>query len=89
MTTLTLRLEAYSKPAKQAISAAQALADERNHAEVEPVHLLYELIESNKNVEGALERAGVDPTDLLVESEMVLRKMTSAVDVNPIFPSNA
>ena len=80
MSTLTLRLEAYTKDAKNAISAAQSLADDRNHSEVEPLHLLYELVERESSVEGALERAGIDPTDVLVETEMVLRKLKSVKD---------
>ncbi len=80
MSTLTLRLEAYTKDAKNAISAAQTLADDRNHSEVEPLHLLYELVERESSVEGALERAGIDPTDVLVETEMVLRKIKSVKD---------
>ena len=80
MSTLTLRLEAYTKAAKNAISAAQTLADDRNHSEVEPLHLLYELVERESSVEGALERAGIDPTDVLVETEMVLRKIDSVKD---------
>jgi len=35
MGTLTLRLEAYAREAREAIRAAQALADERNHPEGE------------------------------------------------------
>ncbi len=80
MSTLTLRLEAYTKSAKQAIAAAQALADERNHPEVEPLHLLYELIEADRSIEDALARTGIDPTDLLVEAELLLRKIPAVRD---------
>ncbi|MEM1413466.1 MAG: Clp protease N-terminal domain-containing protein, partial [Myxococcota bacterium] len=78
--SITLRLEAYAKNAKTVISAAQALADKRNHAEVEPVHLLYELVDREAEVEDAIQRSGVDPTDVLVEAELVLRKMRTATD---------
>ncbi len=74
MSTLTLRLEAYGKAAKQAIANAQTLADDRKHAEVEPLHLLYELVESHDGAAEAFKRAGVDPTDVLVEAELLLRK---------------
>lgn len=74
MSTLTLRLEAYGKAAKQAIANAQTLADDRKHAEVEPLHLLYELVESHEGAGEAFKRAGVDPTDVLVEAELLLRK---------------
>lgn len=78
MSTLTLRLEAYAKDAKQAISAAQAGADERRHAEVEPLHILYELADGHDAIAQAFERANIDPTDVLVEAEMLLRKMSTA-----------
>jgi ATP-dependent Clp protease ATP-binding subunit ClpB len=74
MSTLTLRLEAYGKAAKQAIANAQTLADDRKHAEVEPLHLLYELVESHESAAEAFKRAGTDPTDVLVEAELLLRK---------------
>ncbi|HJL46754.1 MAG TPA: AAA family ATPase [Polyangiaceae bacterium LLY-WYZ-15_(1-7)] len=81
MSTMTLRLEAYAKDAKQAISAAQAVADERRHPEVEPLHLLYTLVDGHDDAADAVERAGIDPTDVLVEAEMILRKMASVRDV--------
>ena len=74
MSTLTLRLEAYGKAAKQAISNAQTLADNRDHAEVEPLHLLYELVESHDGAASAFQRAGIEPTDVLVEAELLLRR---------------
>ena len=81
MSTLTLRLEAYAKEAKTAISTAQSLADERKNAEVEPLHLLFVLLESQAEARGGIERAGVDPTDVLVEAELLLRKLPSSRDV--------
>ncbi|MBX3247528.1 MAG: AAA family ATPase, partial [Myxococcales bacterium] len=81
MSTLTLRLEAYARDAKAAISTAQSLADERRNAEVEPLHLLYVLMEKHPEAASAVEGAGVDPTDLLVEAELRLRKLPSSRDV--------
>ena len=80
MSTLTIRLEAYNRDAKSAITAAQTLADDRQHAEVEPLHLLFALVDSNSGAEASIERAGVDPTDLLVEAELLLRKLRSVRD---------
>jgi ATP-dependent Clp protease ATP-binding subunit ClpB len=45
MSTLTLRLEAYDPEAQKLVAAAQTLADERRHPEVEPLHLLYLLLD--------------------------------------------
>ncbi|MCB9593914.1 MAG: AAA family ATPase [Sandaracinaceae bacterium] len=75
MSKLTLRLEAYEKDARQLIAAAQGLADERGNSEVEPLHLLYRLVEGTESVQEAIRRAGVDPTDLLVEAEAEVRKL--------------
>ncbi len=75
MSKLTLRLEAYERDARQLIAAAQSLADERGNSEVEPLHLLYRLVEGTESVQDAIRRAGVDPTDLLVEAEAEVRKL--------------
>ena len=80
MTTLTLRLETYTKEARQLISAAQALADERKHLEVEPIHLFYRMVEREASAQAALERAGVDPADVLVEAEAQLRRLPKLPD---------
>ena len=74
MTTLTLRLEAYDLEARQLISAAQSLADERRHSEFEPLHLLFILLEGSRLAQQAIERLNVDPTDLVVEAELLLRR---------------
>lgn len=78
MSKLTLRLEAYEKDARQLIGAAQGLADERGNTEVEPLHLLYRLVEGTDTVQDAIRRAGVDPTDVLVEAEAEVRKLTKS-----------
>jgi ATP-dependent Clp protease ATP-binding subunit ClpA len=39
------KLEGYAPDAKTALSGAQSLADERGHAEVESLHLLYRLLD--------------------------------------------
>ncbi len=75
MSKLTLRLEAYEKDTRQLIGAAQGLADERTNTEVEPLHLLYRLVEGTETVQEAIRRAGVDPTDVLVEAESEVRKL--------------
>ncbi len=75
MSKLTLRLEAYEKDARQLIAAAQALADERGNTEVEPLHLLYRLVEGTESVQDAIRRSGVDPMDLMVEAEAEVRKL--------------
>ncbi|UCF47544.1 MAG: AAA family ATPase [Myxococcales bacterium] len=75
MKKLTLRLDSYSEDARRYVAAAQQLADDRKHAEVEPIHLWYELVDQASVAQAALEAAGVDPTDVLVESEWALRRI--------------
>jgi ATP-dependent Clp protease ATP-binding subunit ClpB len=70
------RLEGYAADAKTAITGAQALADERSHIEVEPLHLFFRLLDRDAYAQKVLESAGVDPGDALVEAEAVLRKIT-------------
>ncbi|MFT5355376.1 MAG: hypothetical protein ACI9KE_002595 [Polyangiales bacterium] len=72
---MVLRLESYAKDAKRAISAAQMLADGRLHPNVEPLHLLFELVENSQSVKEALTGGGVDPMDITVETELLLRKV--------------
>ena len=74
MKKLTLRLDAYSENARRYVAAAQQLADQRKHREVEPIHLWYALVDESRLAQSALEESGVDPTSLLVESEWALRR---------------
>ena len=75
MKKLTLRLDSYREEARRYVAAAQRLADDRKHAEVQPIHLWYELVDQARAVQAALERAGVDATDVLVDSEWALRRL--------------
>jgi ATP-dependent Clp protease ATP-binding subunit ClpC len=72
---LTLRLDSYNEDARRYVAAAQQLADHRTHAEVEPIHLWYELVDQAPVAQAALLTAGTDPTDVLVESEWALRRL--------------
>ncbi len=75
MSTLELRLDGYTSRARRAVSAAQALADARDHAEVAPLHLLAAILDLDESVADAMSRAGVDPGDIHVEAELWLRKL--------------
>ena len=78
MKKLTLRLDSYSEDARQYVAAAQRLADDRKHAEVQPIHLWYELVDQSPVLQAALQTAGVDPTDVLVDSEWALRRLATS-----------
>jgi len=82
---LTLRLDAYDKDAQRSIHAAQALADERKNPEVEPLHVLHRLLDRNEPSQAILRRAGVDPSDPLLEAEALVRKLPRADGVVAYF----
>ncbi|UCH30418.1 MAG: AAA family ATPase [Myxococcales bacterium] len=75
MKQVTLRLDAYGADARRDVAGAQQLADDRGHAEVDPIHLWYELVDRSGIVQDALRESGVDPIDVLVESEWALRRL--------------
>lgn len=77
--TLTLRLEVYTVHARQVVQAAQLLAEERGHAEVEPIHLLHRLADY-ESVQEAFRRASVDPADVMVETEAQIRRIPKFPD---------
>jgi ATP-dependent Clp protease ATP-binding subunit ClpC len=75
---VTLRLDAYDAAARRYVAGAQRLADDRQSAEVDPIHLWYELLDSSEQAQGALLECGIDPVDVLVESELALRALPTA-----------
>ncbi|MGO9838606.1 MAG: ATP-dependent Clp protease ATP-binding subunit [Polyangiaceae bacterium] len=71
----TIHLERYAADAKALVAGAQSLADERKHAQVEPIHLLARAIERDRGVQEVLRRAGADPADVAVEVESSLARV--------------
>ena len=71
----TIHLDRYAPDAKALVAGAQSLADERKHAQVEPIHLLARAIERDRGVQEVFRRAGADPADVSVESESQLRRI--------------
>jgi ATP-dependent Clp protease ATP-binding subunit ClpB len=61
----TLSLERYAPDAKAIVAGAQALADDRKHVEVEPLHLLSHALERNVAVRSVFERAGARVPELM------------------------
>ncbi len=53
----TLSLDRYLPPAKALVARAQALADERRHHEVQPLHLLSRALERGQSTRAVFERA--------------------------------
>jgi len=71
----TIHLDRYAPDAKALVAGAQSLADERKHAQVEPIHLLARAIERDRGVQEVFRRAGADPADVSVESETQLGRI--------------
>jgi ATP-dependent Clp protease ATP-binding subunit ClpB len=68
----TKPLERYAQDAKGLVVAAQALADERKHAEVLPLHLLARGLGGDPGVVEVMRRAGVDVVSMQAAVEQAL-----------------
>jgi ATP-dependent Clp protease ATP-binding subunit ClpB len=71
----TIHLDRYAPDAKALVAGAQSLADERKHAQVEPIHLLARAIERDRGVQEVFRRAGADAADVSVEGESQLARI--------------
>src|ERR1017187_3976629 len=71
----TIHLDRYAPDAKTLVASAQSLADERKHAQVEPIHLLFRAAERDRGIQEVFRRAGADPSDLSVEAESALARI--------------
>src|ERR1700720_634498 len=68
----TIHLEKYAPDAKALVAGAQSLADERKHAQVEPIHLLARAIDRDRGVAEGFRKAGADPA---VEADGALNRI--------------
>ncbi|MCU0659278.1 MAG: ATP-dependent Clp protease ATP-binding subunit [Polyangiaceae bacterium] len=73
----TIPLEQFTHEARSLIAAAQALADEQKHADVEPIHLLSRAVRDPGVVE-ILKKTGADPGEVGAACEAALKKMPKA-----------
>jgi ATP-dependent Clp protease ATP-binding subunit ClpB len=74
----TLSLHRYTAEAKAQVSGAQALADERKHPEVLPLHLLVRLLEYTPSVVEVMRAAGVDVIELSAAANRALQTLPVA-----------
>ncbi|MFO0666744.1 MAG: AAA family ATPase [Polyangiaceae bacterium] len=70
-----LQLERYAPDAKALVAGSQTLADERGHAQVEPIHLLARAIDRDKGVCEVFKAAGVNPQEAAAEAETQLARL--------------
>ncbi|MBI4703415.1 MAG: AAA family ATPase [Deltaproteobacteria bacterium] len=75
-----IRLERYAADAKQLVAGAQALADERGHAEVAPIHVLARAVERSPGVLAVLRSAGADPEQVAELCEKALERLPKSGD---------
>jgi ATP-dependent Clp protease ATP-binding subunit ClpC len=71
----TLTLERFTPEARAWIVAAQALSDERQHAEVVPLHVLSAGLTTEPKLADALKRAGADTAELARAVERLLSRL--------------
>src|ERR1700722_19981054 len=74
----TIHLERYAPDAKALVAGAQDLADERKHAQVEPIHLLARAIDRDAGVDAALGRLAKTGTGLAYPSGAMLALLARA-----------
>jgi ATP-dependent Clp protease ATP-binding subunit ClpB len=74
----TIHLERYAPDAKALVAGAQSLADERKHAQVEPLHLLARAVDRDRGVAEVFKKAGAAPSDVAVEAEGTLSRIPKA-----------
>ena len=74
----TIHLDRYAPDAKALVAGAQTLADERKHAQVEPIHLLARAIERDRGVAEVFKLSGAAPTDVAVEAESALNRISKS-----------
>ncbi len=78
MSDKTIHLEQYSADARQIVASSQQLADERQHAEVSPLHLLVRVLERDRGVHEVFKKAGADANEAMQLAEIQLRKLPKA-----------
>ncbi len=74
----TIPLERYTEDAKALVADAQTLADERKHAQVEPLHFLARSIDRHAGVAEVWKRAGANPAEVASEAEGQLSRLPKA-----------
>jgi len=78
--TSTLSLDRFATEARAVVVAAQTQADERRHAEVQPLHLLAALLQRSPAAGRVLERAGVALVELQAATERALSQLPRSAE---------
>lgn len=83
----TLTLDKYEADAKALVAGAQALADERRHPEVLPLHVLARGLEKDPGVVAVFEHAGVAVMELRSRVEKALEQLPRATEQAYLSPA--
>src|SRR5688572_19464181 len=83
----TLSLERYAPDAKALVAAAQALADERKHVEVQPLHFLVRALERDPGVLEVFRRAVPNAVELQAAAERALGALPKSREPAYLSPS--
>ena len=81
-----IRLEKFSPEAKQLVAAAQQLADERQHGEVQPLHLLARAIERSPGIAAVFRSANAPPREVAELCEKALARLPKTSGVAYVSP---
>jgi ATP-dependent Clp protease ATP-binding subunit ClpB len=83
-----MEVNRFTEKAQEAIFGAQKLAEERNHSQLEPEHLLYKLItQTDGVVPQVLSRLGVDPNRIKRDVESELGKLAKTHGTTQVYLS--
>jgi ATP-dependent Clp protease ATP-binding subunit ClpB len=85
--TTTLGLERFAPEAKALVAGAQALADERKHAEVQPLHFLARGLERDTAVLEVFRRAASNSVELVAAVERSLAALPKSNEPAYLAPS--
>src|SRR5262245_53377948 len=81
-----IRLDRYSPDARQLVAGAQQLADEKQHAEVTPLHVLARGIQRSPGIQAVFKSAGADPVAVAELCERALGRMPKSSAVAYVSP---
>src|SRR5438270_4354543 len=74
-----MNINKYTEKAQEAVLAAQQLAEQSSHAQIEPEHLLVALVEQREGiVPEVLRKMGADPAQITRDARDLLAKIPSA-----------
>jgi ATP-dependent Clp protease ATP-binding subunit ClpB len=85
--TTTLGLERFAPEAKALVAGAQALADERKHAEVQPLHFLARALERDPGVLEVFRRAASNSVELAAAVERSLASLPKSKEPAYLAPA--